>query len=145
MLTLNVHDNQCCGTCIKWGGLRVHDGGAWYTNFGARMHGHCEDGMRKEPPEVGDVCAKWEPAPFEQMNCWEAMMCGFEPGGRNAVKHGRICPAWPDNGATCHKVNGVLCALVTAAPTAGISRLVDLNIPEPRCRSCHFRDVQVGD
>ena len=45
------------------------------------------------------------------MNCWEFMKCGREQGGKNVEQFG-VCPAFPDNGNCCAKVEGTFCDLV---------------------------------
>jgi len=42
------------------------------------------------------------------MNCWEYKNCGWEEGGRNAVKHG-TCPAYPHFGKHCARIEYTLC------------------------------------
>lgn len=42
------------------------------------------------------------------MKCWEFMKCGCEKGGKK-VKDMGVCPAWPDKGKSCVKVDGTFC------------------------------------
>lgn len=57
---------------------------------------------------------------MERKNCWEATNCGWEPGGENAVRFDRICPAalpgdhngvnrGVHRGRFCWAVSGTLC------------------------------------
>ena len=61
------------------------------------------------------------------MNCWEFMKCGREEGGENVEQFG-ICPAFPDNGNSCAKVEGTFCDLV----------LKFLEIDCICCENCNF-------
>lgn len=42
------------------------------------------------------------------MNCWEFEKCGREKGGAKEKEFG-VCPAYPDHGRHCARVEGTLC------------------------------------
>ena len=42
------------------------------------------------------------------MNCWEFKKCGCEKGGVNEKRLG-LCPAYPDHGHGCARIEGTLC------------------------------------
>jgi hypothetical protein len=58
---------------------------------------------------------------MEQKNCWEAMVCGREPGGQNAEELG-VCPAAGHskyNGTNRGTYSGRFCWLVTGTFCSG--------------------------
>ena len=55
------------------------------------------------------------------------MKCGRENGGKNAEQFG-VCPAFPDNGNSCSRVDGTFCDLV----------LELLGTEYTSCQNCKF-------
>ena len=68
------------------------------------------------------------------MNCWEFMKCGRENGGNNAEQFG-VCPAFPDNGNSCSRVDGTFCDLV----------LELLEKEYTSCQNCKFYQSEYYD
>ena len=62
------------------------------------------------------------------------MKCGRENGGKNTEKFG-VCPAFPDNGNSCSRVDGTFCDLV----------LELLEKEYTSCQNCKFYQSEYYD
>lgn len=70
-----------------------------------------------------------------EMNCWEYQKCGKEPG----------CPAYPDHGRECYKVQGTHC--YGEATKVSLNKVVYYSMHKiENCKhSCEFyRHLQSG-
>jgi hypothetical protein len=62
------------------------------------------------------------------------MKCGRENGGKNTEQFG-VCPAFPDNGNSCSRVDGTFCDLV----------LELLEKEYTSCQNCKFYQSEYYD
>ena len=74
-----------------------------------------------------------------RLNCWEVMMCGREPGGKNIAEFG-VCPAAADpsfDGINSGKCGGRICWAVAGTLCGGCTQgsFVD---KRPSCLDCDF-------